>query len=106
MYFRPARRVFRPCGNPCQLCAVDCPVQAINPEGDINPNECIQCLNCQQLYHNEKRCPHLIQKNAKLKRHKAPPPDAGIPDEVVASRKPTVRPRDPSSEPQPVSSNP
>lgn len=99
-------RRYKTCGNPCQLCAVDCPVQAINPEGDINPNECIQCLNCQQLYHNEKRCPHLIQKNAKLKRHKAPPPDAGIPGEVVASRKPTVRPRDPSSDPQPVSSNP
>jgi NosR/NirI family nitrous oxide reductase transcriptional regulator len=99
-------RRYKTCGNPCQLCAVDCPVQAINPEGDINPNECIQCLNCQQLYNNEKRCPHLIQKNAKLKRHKAPPPDAGIPGEVVASRKPTVRPRDPSAEPQPVSSNP
>lgn len=99
-------RRYKTCGNPCQLCAVECPVQAINPEGDINPNECIQCLNCQQLYHNEKRCPHLLQKNAKLKRHKAPPPDAGIPGEVVASRKPTVRPRDPSSEPQPVSSNP
>ncbi len=99
-------RRYKTCGNPCQLCAVECPVQAINPEGDINPNECIQCLNCQMLYHHEKRCPHLIQKNAKLKRHKAPPPDAGIPGEVIASRKPTVRPRDPSSEPQPVSSNP
>ncbi|MGB3426098.1 MAG: 4Fe-4S binding protein [Castellaniella sp.] len=98
-------RRYKTCGNPCQLCAVDCPVQAINPEGDINPNECIQCLNCQQLYHNDKRCPHLIQKNAKLKRHKAPPPDAGIPGEIVASRKPTVRPRDPS-ESEPVSSNP
>src|SRR5690606_10428873 len=34
-------RRYKTCGNPCQLCAVDCPVQAINPEGDINPNECI-----------------------------------------------------------------
>uniref|UniRef100_UPI0033414505 4Fe-4S binding protein n=1 Tax=Castellaniella defragrans TaxID=75697 RepID=UPI0033414505 len=99
-------RRYKTCGNPCQLCAVDCPVQAINPEGDINANECIQCLNCQQLYNNEKRCPHLIQKNAKLKRQKAPPPDAGIPGEVVTSRTPTVRPRDPASASQPVSSNP
>ena len=99
-------RRYKTCGNPCQLCAVECPVQAINPEGDINPNECVQCLNCQMLYHHETRCPHLIQKNAKLKRHKAPPPDASIPGEVIASRKPTVRPRDPSSEPQAVSSNP
>lgn len=84
---------YKMCGNPCQLCAVDCPVQAIAPEGDINPNECIQCLNCQMLYHNDKRCPHLIQKNAKLRRTKAPPPDAGIPGAVTASRKPTVKPR-------------
>ncbi len=92
-------RRYKMCGNPCQLCAVDCPVQAINPEGDINSNECIQCLNCQMLYHHEKKCPHLIQKKAKLKRHKAPPPDAGIPGEVVASRKPTVRPRLPEDSP-------
>ncbi|MFT0531260.1 4Fe-4S binding protein [Castellaniella hirudinis] len=97
-------RRYKTCGNPCQLCAVECPVQAINPEGDINPNECIQCLNCQQLYHNEKRCPHLIQKNAKLKRTKAPPPDAGLPGEVVVSRKPTVRARPVDN--SPASSNP
>ena len=88
-----------------EVCPVDCFYEGENMLV-INPNECIQCLNCQQLYNNEKRCPHLIQKNAKLKRHKAPPPDAGIPGEVVASRKPIVRPRDPSAEPQPVSSNP
>lgn len=98
-------RRYKTCGNPCQLCAVECPVQAINPEGDINPNECIQCLNCQQLYHNDKRCPHLIQKNAKLKRKKAPPADAGLPGEVIVSRRPTVRPRTPADA-QPVSSNP
>ncbi|WP_323017241.1 4Fe-4S binding protein [Castellaniella sp.] len=98
-------RRYKTCGNPCQLCAVECPVQAINPEGDINPNECIQCLNCQMLYHHEKRCPHLIQKNAKLRRHKAPPPDAGLPGETIVSRKPTVRPRETSAS-QPVSSNP
>jgi ferredoxin len=27
----------RQCGAPCQICAVDCPVQAIHPEGRINP---------------------------------------------------------------------
>ncbi len=98
-------RRYKTCGNPCQLCAVECPVQAINPEGDINPNECIQCLNCQQLYHNDKRCPHLIQKNAKLRRSKAPPPDAGLPGETVVSRKPTVRPRA-AAEPQTDSPTP
>lgn len=84
---------YKMCGNPCQLCAVECPVQVIAPDGDINPNECIQCLNCQMLYHNDKRCPHLLQKKAKLKRTKLPPPDIGISGEVIASRKPTVKPR-------------
>ena len=53
------------CGNPCQRCAHDCPVQAIHPEGDIDPNECIQCLNCQMLYHHQTDCPHVVQVNRK-----------------------------------------
>ncbi|WP_165839072.1 NosR/NirI family protein [Roseicella frigidaeris] len=52
-------RRHRQCGAPCQLCAVSCPVQAIHPEGRINPNECITCLKCQTLYHDERRCPAL-----------------------------------------------
>lgn len=63
---------YKECGNPCQLCAVECPVDAIHPEGHINPNECIQCLNCQVLYHHNQRCPHLIKKNAKRRRKPAP----------------------------------
>ncbi len=102
-------RRYKMCGNPCQRCAVDCPVQAIAPEGDINPNECIQCLHCQMLYHHEQKCPHLLQKNAKLQRRKAPPepqaPETAMPGETVARRKPTVRPRH-AGEGQPISSNP
>jgi NosR/NirI family nitrous oxide reductase transcriptional regulator len=62
-------RRYRECGNPCQRCANDCPVQAIHPEGHINPNECIQCLHCQMLYHHDRKCPVMIQK--RLKREKA-----------------------------------
>ena len=98
-------RRYKTCGNPCQRCAVDCPVQAIAPEGDINPNECIQCLHCQMLYHHEQKCPHLLQKNAKLQRRKAPPPDTPMPGETVARRSPTVRPRQPGDG-EPISSNP
>ena len=87
---------YRTCGNPCQRCNIECPVQAINPEGDINPNECIQCLHCQMLYHHDQKCPHLIQKNAKRQRpHKAPPNP--IPEETVVRfipGSPTVRPRE------------
>lgn len=56
------------CGSPCQRCAKDCPVQSIHPEGQINVNECIYCMNCQELYHDDHRCPHMIQ--VRLKREK------------------------------------
>lgn len=56
------------CGSPCQRCAKECPVQAIHPEGQINVNECIYCMNCQELYHDDHRCPHMIQ--VRIKREK------------------------------------
>ncbi|MDO5640059.1 MAG: 4Fe-4S binding protein [Neisseria sp.] len=59
------------CGNPCQRCAHDCPVQAIHPEGDIDPNECIQCLHCQMLYHHQTDCPHVVQVNRKKQKQAA-----------------------------------
>ena len=61
-------RRYRECGNPCQRCGNECPVQAIHPEGYINPNECIQCLHCQMLYHHDQLCPVVIQR--RLKREK------------------------------------
>lgn len=59
---------YRECGNPCQRCATECPVQSIHPEGNINPNECIQCLHCQMLYHHAYKCPVVIQR--RLRREK------------------------------------
>ncbi|MDD9717938.1 4Fe-4S binding protein [Dinoroseobacter sp. PD6] len=53
---------YRECGNPCQSCANECPVQAIHPTGEINPNECVNCLHCQVLYQSETTCPVVIKK--------------------------------------------
>ena len=53
---------YKECGNPCQTCAHQCPVQAIHPTGEINPNECIDCLHCQVLYQSETTCPVVIKK--------------------------------------------
>jgi NosR/NirI family nitrous oxide reductase transcriptional regulator len=64
-------RRYRECGNPCQQCAHSCPVQAIHPEGHINPNECIQCLHCQMLYHHAYRCPVVIQRRLRREKRKA-----------------------------------
>ncbi|RAI39955.1 NosR/NirI family protein [Rhodoplanes roseus] len=59
------------CGSPCQRCAVECPVQAIHPEGHINVNECIYCMHCQELYFDDHRCPHMIQVRLKRERRDA-----------------------------------
>ena len=48
------------CGNPCHLCEKSCPVQAIEPSGKINMDECFQCLDCEVEYYDDKRCPPLI----------------------------------------------
>ena len=58
------------CGEPCQLCAVECEIGAIEPNGEINLRECHHCLDCQVTYQSEKKCPPLILKQKKLKRTK------------------------------------
>ena len=47
------------CGRECRICAVRCTVQAIHPDGHINPNECIHCLKCQTNYFDPATCPPL-----------------------------------------------
>ncbi|MCY1273014.1 ferredoxin-type protein, NapH/MauN family [compost metagenome] len=53
------------CGQPCQLCARECEIQAIHPDGRINANECHYCLDCQMTYYNENKCPPLVNKRKK-----------------------------------------
>lgn len=53
---------YQQCGTPCQSCSNECPVQAIHPLGEINPNECVNCLHCQVLYQSEDTCPVVIKK--------------------------------------------
>ncbi|MCG8512175.1 MAG: NosR/NirI family protein [Rhodospirillales bacterium] len=59
------------CGSLCQICANECMVQAIHPEGHINPNECLYCLNCQTLYWDDHRCPPVIQRRERRERRLA-----------------------------------
>ena len=62
---------YRECGHPCMRCHNECPVQAIHPEGHINPNECISCLHCQVLYHHDQKCPVVIQRRLKREKREA-----------------------------------
>lgn len=59
---------YRECGNPCQLCSRECMVQAIHPTGEINVNECLNCMHCQVLYQSKTKCPVVIRQ---LKRREA-----------------------------------
>lgn len=63
------------CGQPCQLCARECEIQAIHPDGRINANECHYCLDCQLTYHDENKCPPLV--NKRKKRSRQAPADDG-----------------------------
>ncbi|SDK23317.1 NosR/NirI family transcriptional regulator, nitrous oxide reductase regulator [Pseudomonas delhiensis] len=63
------------CGQPCQLCARECEIQAIHPDGRINANECHYCLDCQLTYHDENKCPPLV--NKRKKRNRQAPADDG-----------------------------
>ena len=67
---------YRNCGDPCHICAQDCMVQAITPLGDINPNECLHCLNCQVKYFDGNVCPVVILKNSKAAKTQGAPAPA------------------------------
>jgi NosR/NirI family nitrite reductase transcriptional regulator len=47
------------CGRECRICETKCMVQAIDPLGAINPNECVLCLHCQAVLHDPHTCPVL-----------------------------------------------
>ncbi len=59
------------CGRPCQICARQCEVQAIRPTGEINPNECHYCLDCQVTYWDDHQCPPLSEKRIRREKSKA-----------------------------------
>jgi transcriptional regulator of nitric oxide reductase len=66
---------YRECGSECQICALHCTVQAIHPLGQINPNECIYCLQCQANYFDTELCLHL-KKRAERRRPRVVTPAA------------------------------
>jgi NosR/NirI family transcriptional regulator, nitrous oxide reductase regulator len=74
------------CGTPCQICANECEVQAIHPDGRINANECHYCLDCQVTYWNDRKCPPLIAR--RKRRDKAAKISAG---RVPGSEYPVTR---------------
>jgi len=64
-------RRYNECGSPCQTCAKQCMVQAIHPTGQINPNECLYCLHCQQVYYDDHLCPVMVERRQRRERRQA-----------------------------------
>ncbi|KIC22882.1 MULTISPECIES: NosR/NirI family protein [unclassified Leisingera] len=71
-------RRYKECGSPCQTCANECPVQAIHPTGEINPNECVNCLHCQVLYQSEAKCPVVIKQLKRRAKTGSPGPEIAL----------------------------
>jgi NosR/NirI family nitrous oxide reductase transcriptional regulator len=75
------------CGKPCRICANECEVQAIHPDGRINANECHYCLDCQITYWNDQKCPPLIAKRKRREKHTHSKPEPTRPQpEVIPVR--------------------
>ena len=58
------------CGKPCTMCYHKCDIKAITPQGKVDYNECVQCLECIVYYNNDDLCPPL--KKAKKTRRAKP----------------------------------
>ena len=51
------------CGKPCQTCRHACDYQAINRAGEIQYEECFQCMDCVVIYESDEKCaPLMLQK--------------------------------------------
>ena len=56
------------CGTPCPICADECEIKAIHPDGHINANECHYCLDCQVTYWNDRRCPPMVKRRQRAEK--------------------------------------
>lgn len=56
------------CGNPCNNCFKNCNYGAIDKkDGHIKYTDCFQCMDCVQIYSDDKLCKILIKQNKELK---------------------------------------
>lgn len=45
----------------CHACAAGCDSQSIDARGNIDPRECMLCLDCMILYYDDHSCPPLVK---------------------------------------------
>jgi len=56
------------CGKPCQVCTVRCEIKAIPKAGNVDYNECIQCLECLVIYNDEHQCAPVMLENKRIRK--------------------------------------
>ncbi|ORU89751.1 MAG: hypothetical protein A6F71_01910 [Cycloclasticus sp. symbiont of Poecilosclerida sp. M] len=56
------------CGKPCQVCHVRCEIKAIPRAGEVDYNECIQCLECLVIYNDEHQCAPVMLENKRARK--------------------------------------
>lgn len=49
------------CGTPCQTCRHRCGYQAITPAGEVQYDECFQCLDCVAIHQDVRQCLPLVK---------------------------------------------
>lgn len=74
------------CGSPCQLCAAKCETAAIKKDGQIDYNECVQCLECVVILRDPQQCAPVIVEQRKS-RKVAEDPAPAVPVNIVDSIK-------------------
>ena len=77
----PYRRAH--CGT-CKICEKGCEPMAIEPDGTIDPRECLNCMECEQTYRDRDRCPPLIGIDRLLAKRERGPRDE---EKLVTLRK-------------------
>ena len=60
------------CGTPCQSCRHRCQYEAIAPSGAVDYSECFQCLDCVEIYQDDKRCLPLVIERKKTAQRRIP----------------------------------
>jgi NosR/NirI family transcriptional regulator, nitrous oxide reductase regulator len=72
------------CGKPCQRCRHDCDYQAIKKSGEIDYNECFQCLDCVAIEQSPSLCvPRMLEQ--RHQRSVIPIHPVAVPDAVAAA---------------------
>ena len=68
------------CGSPCQICRHKCGINAIDRQGAIDYNECIQCLECIVIINDDKQCaPAMVAAKRAANQNKISPVQFAMP---------------------------